>query len=107
MYKQNIASNTSLKVNESVDGETIENKIERIINNNEPITDGAPSIYTERKEGVMAGYNIRSDRFEIAIEATDKLTAQRIAKRADNLAQRDTEKGGEIGKPETTQGTSE
>lgn len=43
-----------------VEGEPIEYKIERVMSNKEPITDGAPAIYTERADGVIAAYNIRS-----------------------------------------------
>ena len=35
------------------DGESIENKVQRITENNEPITDGAPIIYTNREDGVL------------------------------------------------------
>ena len=38
---------------EIYEGETIEQKVNRIVNNNEPITDGAPIIFTERKDGVL------------------------------------------------------
>ena len=34
------------------DGERIENKVRRITENNEPITDGAQIIYTNREDGV-------------------------------------------------------
>ena len=43
------------------DGESIENKVCRITENNEPITDGAPIIYTNREDGVLPAYNIRTD----------------------------------------------
>ena len=33
---------------EIYEGETIEQKVNRIVNNNEPITDGAPIIFTDR-----------------------------------------------------------
>lgn len=32
-----------------------------------------PSIYTEKKDGVLPGYDIRTDRFEVAREAMEKL----------------------------------
>ena len=38
------------------DGESIENKVRRITENNEPITDGAPIIYTNRDDGVLPAY---------------------------------------------------
>jgi hypothetical protein len=66
---------------EVVEGEPIEWKIERAMSNNEPITDGAPEIFTERKDGVNAAYNIRTDRWEIATDAMDKVSGSIQAKR--------------------------
>lgn len=42
-----------------------------------------PTIYTEKKDGVQPEYDIRTDRFEVAIDAMDKInqsTANQIAK---------------------------
>lgn len=42
-----------------------------------------PTIYTEKKDGVQPEFDIRTDRFEIAINAIDKInqsTANQIAK---------------------------
>lgn len=64
---------------EKVEGEPIEHKIQRIMRNKEPIKDGAPLIYTERKDGIIAAYNIRTDRFEIAAEAMDVVNKTRTA----------------------------
>lgn len=64
------------------EGETIEERFRRMIENKEPIKDGAPLIYTERKEGVNPAYNIKTDRFDIAIEAMDKVTRSKEAKRS-------------------------
>ena len=47
---------------ETYSGETIETKVERVTANNEPITDGAEIVYTEKKNGVMPEYNIRTYR---------------------------------------------
>lgn len=74
---------SSLTSIETVEGETIEQKVERIVQNKEPIKDGAPEIYTERKEGVIQAYNIRADRWEIATDAMDKVQASIQAKRED------------------------
>lgn len=82
MYKKVKITRSELKVNESREGETMEQKVQRIVEQKEPIKDGAPLIYTERKDGVQAGYNIRTDRFEIAVEAMDKVTKSQIAKRS-------------------------
>ena len=63
-----LISNSTLFINNSLEGESIEAKVCRIVNNGEPISDGAPLIYTERKDGVKEEYNIRTDRFDIAIK---------------------------------------
>lgn len=82
MYKTPKFRQTSAKRNESVEGESLEMKIDRFVNNKEPMDDnGSEKIYMERKEGVSAAYNIRTDRFEIAVEAMDKVTKSYAAKR--------------------------
>lgn len=60
-------------------------KLRKIINgeaNN--VEDGVfPTIYTEKKDGVQPEYDIRTDRFEVAIDAMDKINqsaANQIAK---------------------------
>lgn len=71
------------------EGETIETKVNRIVNNKEPITDGAPIIYTERKDGVLPEYDIRTDRWNIAINAMDKVNMDRFAKRENKIDVKD------------------
>lgn len=89
-YKYNKAIRTSISRNTSYEGERIEKKIERITNNNEPIDDTSPLIYTERKDGVLPAYDIRTDRFETAIEAMDKVNKMHKAQRMQNLKDRET-----------------
>lgn len=72
---------SAMKSVEVVEGETIEQKIERIVQNKEPIKDGAPEIYTERKDGVISAYNIRTDRWELAADAMDAVQRSIQAKR--------------------------
>ena len=74
-----LVSNSTLFINNSLEGESIEAKVCRILNNGEPISDGAPLIYTERKDGVKEEYNIRTDRFDIALNAMDYVTASNRA----------------------------
>lgn len=81
MYKYKKPLPTTLVINKSYVGERIEEKVNRILNNKEPIRDGAPLIFTDRKEGVLAATNIRTDRFEVAVEAMDKIQKSKIAKR--------------------------
>lgn len=81
MYQKRPYTKTTLKVNKSYEGERIEEKIQRIVNNKEPISDGAPIIYTERKDGVNPAHDIRTDRWELAADAMDKVSKSNRAKR--------------------------
>lgn len=111
MYKKAKFEETSIVIEDNTyEGETIEMKVERILTNGEPITDGAEIIYQDREEGVAPSYNIRTDRFDYAIDAMDNVAASKLAKRKeklDKLAEKE-------GKPkeekdtegESTQGTS-
>ena len=76
---------TQIKSVEKLEGEPIEHKIERIVSNKEPIKDGAPEIFTERADGVISAYNIRTDRWEIACDGMD-LVGRSIQARRDNKA---------------------
>lgn len=60
-------------------------KLRRIINGeSNDMEDGVfPTIYTEKKDGVQPEFDIRTDRFEVAIDAIDKINqsvANKIAK---------------------------
>lgn len=62
-----------------------ETKLRKIINGEASnMEDGVfPTIYTEKNDGVKPEFDIRTDRFEIAIEAMDKINqsaANQIAK---------------------------
>lgn len=81
MYKTPKFGQSVIRKYRVTEGETIEMKVERIIQNKEPIKDGAPLIYQERKEGVQPAYNIRTDRMEIALEAMDKHSMAKLAER--------------------------
>lgn len=80
-YKTPRYQQSTIRVNTSTQGETLESKIERIISNKEPIKDGAPIMYTERKDGVLASTNIKTDRFEVAIDAMTKVEKSYKARR--------------------------
>lgn len=60
-----------------VEGERLELKIDRMTQNNEPIGDSAPLIYTPRKDGVIAAYDIRTDKWDIALNAMEKVNQTR------------------------------
>ena len=62
---------------ELTEGERLECKIERMTENNEPIGETAPLIYTPRKDGVIAAYDIRTDKWDIALNAMSKVNKTR------------------------------
>jgi len=101
---------TSLEVNELKEGESIEQKVERLMNNDGGIKDTAPIIYTDRKMGVVPEYNIRSDRFDLAVDAMDKISQARLARRKNAYKDREVTKvtkKSEDGGAESTQGKGE
>lgn len=117
MYRNRKGDKTTLRVSKAYVGERIEQKVNRIVNNKEPIKDGAPLIYTDRKDGVKAEMNIRTDRFELALDAMDIVAKDKLTKRAERAKQREElgikpimggkkEEGGDGG-AESTQGTAQ
>lgn len=98
MYKQTLRKQTTIKANESIQGEPIEAKIRRIVNNKEPITDNAPIVYTERKDGVQPAYDIRTDRWEVALDAMDKVSKTHRAKREERHKAKDEKPADDMGK---------
>lgn len=112
MKKHVITQKTGLRINSSAEGETIEMRVDRALNNKEPLDgDGAPLIYTERKDGVTPAHNIRTDRWEYAVEAMAKAANSYDARREERLNPKvfdidgNEVNEGEDGKPESTQGT--
>lgn len=85
---------TSIEGEQDLDGETIENKVRRIEDNKEPIRDGAPLVYTTRDQGVLPGHNIKTDRFEVAIEAMDAVTRSKLEKREARIVEMKEKKEG-------------
>lgn len=60
------------------EGENILTKVRRILDENEPLTDGAPLIYTPKEDGVKPEYDIRTDKWQIAINAMDRVNAYKL-----------------------------
>lgn len=70
---------TTINVNKTTEGEHLERMIERAITGGEKLEMKVAPIYTERKDGINPAYNPRTDRFEIAIEASDKIFKSKAA----------------------------
>lgn len=61
------------------EGENILTKVRRILDENEPLTDGAPLIYTPKEDGVKPEFDIRTDKWQIAINAMDRVNAYKLS----------------------------
>lgn len=81
-YKNNYIK-TQLKRVCTEKGESIEEQLRRLTTNKQPIPENVPPIYTPMKDGVIADYDIRADRFEVAIQAADKFAASDTARAAE------------------------
>lgn len=64
--------------NTSYVAKPLEQMIREATTSSNPITMGATRVYTEAKDGVIPGYNIRTDRFEVGVEGG--ITLQKIGK---------------------------
>ena len=90
--KRGTKHNTSgIRTNFLESGESIEAKMRRVTTTNEPIENVAPMIYTERKDGVLPECDIRTDRFDVALEAMGAVEMSITAKR-EQKAQAETTK---------------
>lgn len=90
-------------INENEKGETLIKKIQRILDENEPLTDGAPMIYTPKQTGVRDDCNIRTDKWSIAMNAMDRVNNYKLneyLKKGDAEAPKATESQTEGGTTE-------
>lgn len=77
MYKIPKLINTSLDVNDSVEGEFLETKIERMLNNGDEMAEGKELIYTRPEDGVIGDFNIRHDHWNDAYEQSSIIAERR------------------------------
>lgn len=82
MRKINSKKGNLLRINRTYEAEGLEVKIRRMLENGEPIEDTVPLIYTDKKDGVLPEYDIRTDRFDVAMEAMGKVRKAEMAKAA-------------------------
>ena len=101
-YKIPKMSKSNVKSVEMKEGMTMEQQVALIMDNQADLERTAPIIYTERKDGVNPAYDIRTDRFEIALDAMDKATKSAINERQSRM---NIVKDNENGKPDSVQGT--
>lgn len=88
MYRKQKMQNSTMKCNNAYIAETIEQKVFRITTNKEPIKDTSPPIYTERKDGVEPAYDMRTDRFQLAVNAHNTIASAQLARREGRMNER-------------------
>ena len=59
-------------------GETLIKKCQRILDEGEPLTDGAPMIYTPKQAGVRDDCNVRTDKWALAMDAMDRVNNYKL-----------------------------
>lgn len=85
MYKEWICRAThGIKKNDSYEAEPLEIKLRKATEEKTPIEAVAPMIYTEKNKGVIPEYDIRTDRFELAQKAMEKLNSVKFSDVAKN-----------------------
>lgn len=109
--KKGYLTKSKLQGVQTYQGQSLERMIEEAVTQNTPIEKASPIIYTEKKEGVVADYDIRTDRWAIAQQAREKITASRIAKRneamKEALSPEEPEKEGEQKSGDPSQSTND
>lgn len=68
-----------IEVNTTYEAEGLEAKLRKMLESKEPIEEVCPTIYTDKKNGVMKEYDIRTDRFDVALEAMGKIREAELA----------------------------
>ena len=72
VYRKQQYTSVKIKRNKSTQCLTIEQRLRDMKATGEPITDRAKIIYTERRDGIIPKYDIRTDKFDEMIEQTNK-----------------------------------
>lgn len=84
---------TSINQDNTYTAEPLIYKLRRMTETNEPIKPETTIVYTEKAQGVMPAYDIRTDKFDVAQEAQDKYQASLMTKgsgRGDDVTRQET-----------------
>lgn len=110
MYNYGKAIKTSITHNKGYKGDPIEVKIRRLLANKEEAMKEVQTMYTERKDGVIPSTDIRTDRWDLAVEATDYASRMNTARREATIAEAQAKvikMNEEDGKPKPIDGTTQ
>lgn len=81
MKKGIVYPTSRIQTDLTLEGQSLEEMLRKMVAGKEPIQATAKIGYSERKDGVLAEYDIRTDRFELAMLASDKVHATQYAAR--------------------------
>lgn len=81
-------NNSGLKTTEKFIGESIEQKCRRVTEGNQPIEAVSPMYYQERKAGIENATNIRTDKWDVALQAMDSIAVGTRKKREEKIQQK-------------------
>ena len=81
MKKTKLIGTSQIRFVDVSEGERIQTKVERITRSNEPIRDNPELFYDSSEYGRSVEKDIRTDRFVLAVDASDKIARSKIAKR--------------------------
>lgn len=81
MKKPNKIPKSQIEVNETTNGELLIEKLRRVVVEKEKIEQDVniPLAYTHRSDGVLPGYDIRTDKFEVARQAAEKVNTYKAS----------------------------
>lgn len=81
LYRKTNPKKTGLKRDTRNVGIRLEDEVVRMTRDKEPIGEGVELKYTERSEGILPEYDIRTNSIELAMEALDLDARNYIAKK--------------------------
>ena len=76
-----IIPKSRIHTNVATPGQSLEEFLRKARQGKEPIQATAKITYNDRKDGVLPQHDIRTDRFELALMATDRVHASQAAQR--------------------------
>ena len=76
---------TKFSINNSEGGESLEKELQRVKQEGGTIESTVPKIFTARGEGVVPDLNIRTDRWDVAVEAMNVVHRSQTAKKMDKF----------------------
>lgn len=94
----------NLKTTKSFVGQSLEEKVNKVISSGAPVEAVSPMVYTERKDGVRPEMNIRTDKWAIAQDAMSTIAKGIRGKREQRMSAKEDKpaSGNEMNVPADT-----